>query len=559
MLTHLHIRHFAIIDELDLELYPGMTALTGETGAGKSILVDAIGLVLGDRADSAMVQHGADRAEINASFDLSGLPAVRQWLEAQDFEAGEECIVRRIVTADGRSRASINGSPANLGQLRDLGSRLIDLHGQHEHQSLMQRDAQRALLDEFAGNGELLQATREAWQRWQLARKAWQRSSELQGERSERIDLLRYQIEELDQAEVETLDWAALTAEHDRLANATRLGSGAAEASIRLYEADEMSAYSLLSGELQRLEELAALDAALGEPADLLEQARILVQEAADGLRRYADAVEHDPARLAWLEERMGLLTGLARKHRCEPQDLPAVRLRLCAELDELEGPGQDLDSLERAAREAEQDWRRQAMALHEARTRAGEQLGEGVTEAMQSLGMEGGRFEVAVALDEQSAGPLGTDRIDFMVSTNPGQPLRPLAKVASGGELARISLAIQMLTAGRLTLPTLIFDEVDSGIGGGVAEIVGLHLARLGEQRQVLCVTHLPQVAAQAHHHIRVVKRREADHTGTRVEVLDEEGRVKEIARMLGGMEITEQTLAHAREMLDRGYQSRA
>ncbi|RMG54075.1 MAG: DNA repair protein RecN, partial [Gammaproteobacteria bacterium] len=482
-----------------------------------------------------------------------------RWLEAQDFEAGDECILRRTISADGRSRASINGSPANLGQLRDLGSRLIDIHGQHEHQSLMQRDAQRALLDEFAGDETLLQATREAWQGWQLARKAWQRVSEQQGARDERLDLLRYQVNELEQAEVDSLDWEALTAEHDRLANATRLGSGAAEACTRLYEADELSAYSLLSQERQRLEELQALDPELAEPAELLEQARILVQEAADSLRRYADGIEHDPARLAWLEERMGLLTGLARKHHCEPGDLPAVLERLRAELDELEAPGQDLESLAEAARAAEQNWRRQAMALHEARHAAGQQLAAGVTEAMQKLGMEGGRFEVAVALDEQAAGPAGTDRVDFLVSANPGQPLRPLAKVASGGELARISLAIQMLTAGRLTLPTLIFDEVDSGIGGGVAEIVGQHLARLGEQRQVLCVTHLPQVASQAHHHFRVVKEREADRTGTRLEVLDEEGRVQEIARMLGGVEITEQTLGHAREMLDRGYQSRA
>lgn len=558
MLRHIHIRNFAIIDELDLDLDPGMTALTGETGAGKSILVDALGLVLGDRADSGTVKHGANKADITVSFDLSELPKTLAWLEDQDLDNEYDCQLRRVISSDGRSKAYINGTPATLSQLKQLGSRIVEIHGQHEHQSLMQREIQRQLLDNYGDLGTLLDKTRDQYDAWKEIHDRHQRLYSNRQERSDRLDILRYQVNELQTFEVRDGEWTTLTEEHERLAHAEQLASTAQQACRVLYEADEQSLYSALNQQIQAVQDASQIDSSLAPALDLLHQAQINVQEAHDDLRRYADRIEIDPARLSWLDQRMSGLQDLARKHHCEPDQLFAVLERLEQELAELDGDGENLEGLQLKLKEAEQAYRQTADKLLEKRLVAARKLSQGVTRAMQTLGMKGGHFEVQVTRDDEVApGPHGMDQIEFEVSANPGQPIRPLAKVASGGELARISLAIQMLAAGSLSIPTLIFDEVDSGIGGAVAEIVGRHLRQLGKERQVLCVTHLPQVAAQAHHHLMVQKRSSGHETQTAIQVLESEQRTEEVARMLGGVELTEHTLAHAREMIERAQEA--
>jgi len=558
MLRHIHIRNFAIIDELDLDLDAGMTALTGETGAGKSILVDALGLVLGDRADSGAVKHGASKADITVSFDLSDLPVTRTWLEEQDLDTDDECQLRRVIGSDGRSKAYINGTPATLNQLKQLGSMIVEIHGQHEHQSLMHRETQRQLLDNYGAHKTLLNKISTCFETWKATRDRYQALSSSSLERSDRIDMLRYQIEELLTHEVREGEWNDLIEEHDRLAHAEQLSGTAHQACQALYEAEEQSVYSILSQQLQAVQNATQIDSSLEPALELLSQARINVQEAHDDLRRYADRIESDPARLNWLEQRMSSLKDLARKHHCEPGVLSEVLSALEQELNELDGEGENLDQLQLHLAEAEQEYRQYADQLMEKRVGSARKLGQGVTRAMQTLGMEGGHFEIQVGRDEDAVfSPHGMDQIEFEVSANPGQPVRPLARVASGGELARISLAIQMLAAGSLSIPTLIFDEVDSGIGGAVAEIVGRHLRQLGEDRQVLCVTHLPQVAAQAHHHFMVQKTRSGRETQTAIRALVSEQKTEEVARMLGGVELTDQTLAHAREMIARAQET--
>jgi DNA repair protein RecN (Recombination protein N) len=558
MLRHIHIRNFAIIDELDLDLDAGMTALTGETGAGKSILVDALGLVLGDRADSGTVKHGSSKADITVSFDLSDLPVTRAWLEEQDLDTDDECQLRRIIGSDGRSKAYINGTPATLNQLKQLGSMIVEIHGQHEHQTLMHRETQRQLLDNYGAHKTLLDKLSVSFDVWKKIRDSYQALSSSSQERSDRIDMLRYQIEELLTHEVREGEWNNLIEEHERQAHAEQLSGTAQQACQALYEAEEQSVYSILSQQLQAVQNASRIDGSLEPALELLSQARINVQEAHDDLRRYADRIESDPARLNWLEQRMSSLKDLARKHHCEPGELSEILSGLEQELSELDGEGENLEQLQIHLAKAEQEYRKYADQLMEKRVGSARKLSQGVTRAMQTLGMEGGHFEIQVSRDEDATfSPHGMDQIEFEVSANPGQPIRPLARVASGGELARISLAIQMLAAGSLSIPTLIFDEVDSGIGGAVAEIVGRHLRQLGEERQVLCVTHLPQVAAQAHHHFMVQKTRSGRETQTAIRALVSEQRTEEVARMLGGVELTDQTLAHAREMIARAQEA--
>ena len=554
MLTHIHIRNFAIIDELDLDLADGMTALTGETGAGKSIVVDALGLVLGDRADSSVVRHGAAKADIAATFDISKLEAARDWLDANDLEGEDECLLRRVISHDGRSKLYINGSPATLQTVRELGNLLVDIHGQHEHQSLLRRDAQRELLDDFAGNEKLLEETAGRFRRWQELDQRLAALSTQGDERRARIELLRFQVGELDALKLQPNEYAELSEEHERLAHGGRLLEIGEEGYNTLYEAEEQSIHSLLAHQIHNLEEATALDPSLKETLELLKSAQIQVREAADALRHYADALDLDPERLDYVDERLGLMHSLARKHRIKPEELPARFQQLSEELTELDGDAFDVDAIQRDLAAADKAYREVAEKLRARRIAAARELNKGVTEAMQGLGMEGGHFEIAVTPDEGERYSLhGLDDVEFQVSANPGQPIQPLAKVASGGELSRISLAIQMIAARSVTVPTLIYDEVDTGIGGAVAEVVGRQLRRLGVSRQVLCVTHLPQVAAQAHHHLQVAKKKGRDSTQTRIAVLKDDQRIEEIARMLGGVELTEQTLAHAEEMIQR------
>lgn len=555
MLTHIHIRDFVLVDELELELDGGMTALTGETGAGKSILVDALGLLLGDRAEASWVRHGSERAEISASFRLDGLEQARAWLTEQELDSGEEeCQLRRVISREGRSRAFINASPVPLQSLRELGDRLVDIHGQHEHQSLVRQEVQRALLDGFGAHAEALAAVAAAHGRWRALQEELEGLRAITAERDSRLEFVRFQVGEMEGLQLRTGELGELGEEHARLANAGQLLESCASSLHRLYDADESSAHDQISLALREVEELAGLDASLQPVRELLTEARIQVQEAADTLRRYTDRVEQDPQRLQDVELRLGTLHDLARKHRVEPDALPALFERLAQELATLEQADQRLDQLESQVRESAGQYREAAARLHKARAKAAREFGTKVSAAMQDLGMPGGVFTVEVTAREDGRFTAqGSDRIEFRVSANPGQPPMALGKVASGGELSRISLAIQVIATDSAAIPTLIFDEVDTGIGGGVAETVGRLLRALGEQRQVLCVTHLPQVAAQAHQHLQVSKLAGTNSTRTSIRGLGKTERVDEIARMLGGIEITESTLRHAGEMLER------
>jgi DNA repair protein RecN (Recombination protein N) len=555
MLTHILVKDLAIVSTLEIECAAGMTALTGETGAGKSIMIDALGLALGDKADAALIRAGRERAEIVAGFDLSAAPAARAWLAEQDLGDTEDdhevCLVRRLIVRDGRSRAYVNGRPATGGQLRDLGDLLVDIHGQHAHQSLLRANAQRDLLDAYGGHVALAESVAAAYRGFRTLDQQLIALESAQLARAERLDLLRFQVDELGALGLSAAEIEGLDQEQRRLAHLGRLQETAARVLTVLVDAEPALVDHLRAAGAD-LDGLAAIDPTLAEPRDLLETAAIHVGEAASSLRHYLDALEIDPAAREAVEIRIAQIHDLARKYRVPPTALPEALAERQAELASLAQDEVRLGDLRESRETAWQDWLTQARALSEARAAAAERLGRTVTEAMQQLGMAGGRFAVELEpLAPERGGASGLERVGFLVSANPGQPLQPLAKVASGGELSRISLGIQVATAECGSVPTLVFDEVDVGIGGGVAEIVGRLLRRLGDSRQVLCVTHLPQVAAQAHQQLRVRKETLDGQTYTRVEPLDTEARVDEIARMLGGTQITARTRDHAREML--------
>jgi len=560
MLTHIHVRNLAIVDEIEVELAGGMTALTGETGAGKSILVDALGLVLGDRADSSVIRHGCERAEISASFDIGASASAGRWLQAQELDMEGECQLRRVISREGRSRGYVNGRPVPLQSLREIGDLLVDIHGQHEHQSLLRSSVQRQLLDDFGGHRDLLEKVRALHDDWKTTQQQRETARLEDADRDARLDLLRYQSQELAALGLTVEEIEALDEEHARQANAGRLLGACQQGLARLDADDGDSAHALLSQTLDELSELARLDSGLNEATALLNEAAVLVQEATGTLRQYSERLEIDPQRLQWLEERIGILHDLARKHRCKPVELPAVATVINASLDAIEHSDRRRAELDTRLGELETAYRSAAGELGRKRQQAASDFGRQITTAMQSLGMAGGVFEVSVApRTDTTPGAHGLDAIEFLVSANPGQPVQPLGKVASGGELSRISLSIQVISAGSETIPTLIFDEVDSGIGGGVAEIVGQKLRALAGNRQVLCVTHLPQVAAQAHRQLQVSKLAGENTTRTSIRKLAAEERIDELARMLGGMKITRQTREHAREMLEQGQQKTA
>ena len=555
MLSHISLQNFAIIDQLDLELHSGMTALTGETGAGKSILIDAISLVLGDRADSGVVRHGADKAEINLSVDISDTPSAKEWLIEQELcgekgsEDEDQCILRRVISSAGKSRAWINGSPCNLGMLRQLGEQLVDIHGQHEHQSLMKKDLQRKMLDDYADNLKLLNATQSKFNDWKSLNDKLEDLRNLSSDHQAKVDLLRFQTQELDELNLVENEAEELDEEHTRLANAGALLETTSLNVRQLYDNDQ-SIYSSLSEVLSTLESNSDLDSKLQEPFEILQNSQIQIQEASDLLRRYQESVGLDPERLSWVSQRISTLHELSRKHQTTPTELYEKWQLLSSELSRLNSDEYDIDALEAKLTTKELEYREAAEKLSKARMKASTVLSQGVTKSMQELGMDGGVFSIDIT-SKSNFTAQGLDNIEFQVSANPGQPLKSLMKVASGGELSRISLAIQMIAAQRLTLPALIFDEVDSGIGGGIAEVVGQQLRQLGHARQVLCVTHLPQVASQAHNHYKVTKIKKSETTSTGMLVLDKEQRIEEIARMMGGVEITQSTLNLAEEML--------
>ncbi|MFB1490296.1 MULTISPECIES: DNA repair protein RecN [unclassified Thiocapsa] len=551
MLTHILVKDLAIVSSLELECTSGMTALTGETGAGKSIVIDALGLALGDKADAAMIRAGCERAEIVAGFDLAAVLGARAWLAEQDLDDDGDCLVRRLIVRDGRSRAYVNGRPATGTQLRDLGDLLVDIHGQHAHQSLLRANAQRDLLDAYGGHAVLAGSVAAAFRDYRALDQQLGALESARQERAERLDLLRFQVEELSGLGLSAAEIESFDREQRRLSHLGRLQETAARVLDLLSEAEPAISDQLRSAGSD-LTDLAAIDPALTEPRDLLETAAIHAGEAAASLRHYLDGLEVDPAALDAVETRIAQIHDLARKFRVLPVELPDALAARQAELETLEQADLRLGDL-RASRDASLNaFLDQARALGDARAGAAERLNRTVTEAMQQLGMAGGRFAVEIeTLSSERAGTGGLERIAFLVSANPGQPLQPLAKVASGGELSRISLGIQVATAECGSVPTLVFDEVDVGIGGGIAEIVGRLLRRLGDSRQVLCVTHLPQVAAQAHQQLRVRKETLDGQTYTRIETLDPDARVEEIARMLGGTKITARTRDHACEML--------
>ena len=550
MLRALTLRDFVIVDHLELEFGPGFSVFSGETGAGKSILLDALGLALGERADVSMIRgygtaQAASRAEICAEFAPGA--AALAWLEPLDIEAGDGLQLRRVIDASGRPKAWINGVPATLTQLRELGELLVDIHGQHAHQLLLRPAAQRLLLDEQAGLTGAARAVAEAWHAWQRASSQRQRvESDARGLEAER-ERLQWQVDELERLAPRAGEWDSIAQEHQRLAHAASLIEGAQTAVAQLSEA-EGAVLEQLGAVLNRLRHLAQYDSAVAGLVDTLEPARIQIQEAVYDLNAYLSRVELDPERLAEVEARIEALHGTARKLRLAPEALPDELAGLSERLAQLAG-ATDLDALRAAEAAAEAVFRQRATALGARRATAGQALSEAVTAGMQSLNMTGGRF--AIALESGAPGPHGLEQVEFMVAAHPGAVLRPLAKVASGGELARISLALSVIASAASTVPTLIFDEVDSGIGGAVAEVVGRLLRQLGGLRQVLCVTHLPQVAAQGEAHFCVSKTSVGDATVSRIAVLQGAARVDEIARMLGGIEITATTRKHARELL--------
>ena len=557
MLVHLSIHNYAIVDHLDLELVGGMSAISGETGAGKSIMLDALGLCLGDRADSGVVRSGADKADILATFDLTHIPEASAWLTERDLEHDGLCILRRVITAEGRSRGYINGSPCPLSDLKALGELLIDIHSQHEHQSLLKIDTHRRLLDEYAGSSHLARQVQQAAQRVKQTASELARVTNQSDEHRARHQLLSYQLEELENLALGEDELERLEQEHKALSNAEALLAACRQALELCCESDAGNVLSALTSSLNRLSAFSSHGGALSEACNLLGSAQIQVEEAVGELNRFIDHFDADPERQQYLDERLDAIYTLARKHRVQPSELGALQQRLFEELESLNADDQAGERLTEELAAYTRHYQEKASELSQARTLAASQLASAVEQEMQGLGMPGGRFSIALQpIGSEEPHSHGLESVEFQVSANPGQPLRGLAKVASGGELSRISLAIQVITAQTSRVPTLVFDEVDVGIGGPTAEVVGQLLRRLGEQGQVLCVTHLPQVAAQGHQHLFVHKRRGSDATSTAVTCLDQQGRIEEIARMLGGVDLTNESLAHARKMVSSAQQ---
>lgn len=549
MLRRLTIRDFVLVDRLELEFATGFGALTGETGAGKSILVDALAFALGDRADTGLIRNGAERAEVSAEFDLAGLHEAEVWLRERDLDADGGLLLRRVLDAGGRSRAYLNGSPVTVQQLREVAESLVDIHGQHAHQSLLRSDAQRLLLDSHAGLRPLLDGVAAAWHSWREARNLLDTASSGAAALAEEREQLEWQVRELEMLGYSGEEWEQLNIEHKRLANATRLVE-AARFSLDVLAESESACEAQIEAAANRIDDLTEFDPALSEVGALLHSAQTELAEAVSALRRYADRVDLDPQRLGEVESRIDAVLSCARKYRTVPDELPDLLERWQGRLSVL-GETADVAALEEKVQTARKHYEALAGKLSKARAAAAIALGKDVSKVMQQLALAGGRFGVAL-LPVVAGSANGNEQIEFRISGLAGTDARALAKVVSGGELSRISLAIQVVTSQAASVPTLIFDEVDVGIGGGVAEVVGRLLRELGAERQVLCVTHLPQVAARANWQWQVSKSAQNGVVRSRVVQLDETGRVEELARMLGGVEITAITRQHAREMLE-------
>src|SRR6187551_1112965 len=551
MLTHLQIRDFAIIDLIDLELRAGLTVLTGETGAGKSIVVDALALLAGGKGGAEVVRAGTERAELSATFDISKSPAaLREMLAEQSVEAEDELTVRRVIASDGRSRGYLNGVSVPLQLLRDVGGLIVDIHGQHEFQSLTRATAQRELLDDFGKHVELADGVRDAYKNWVGY---VNRSSELEGktrDRDSQIDRLRHETNELKALDLKEGEVAQLTEERTRHSNRGRLAEAAQTAVGLLYDSDEGNAHATASRALAGIKTLSSVDQRLAKVIPMVDEATIQIREAARELSRYLETLDIDPARQEEVERRLAAVEELSRKHRVQASELAGRAATLEKDLAELESADNNLNALKKAQGEALEAYRKLATQLSAARQTSARALSKDIAARMQTLGMAGGRFLIDVKQPNGDPAAQGFDTVEFRVTANPGQPLRPLAKVASGGELARLSLAVQVACSAQ-DARSMVFDEVDSGVGGAVAEIVGRELKALGFSGQAICVTHLPQVASQGHHHLRVAKLTDGKTTRTTISELSMDERTEELARMLGGMEVTGKAREHAREML--------
>ena len=552
MLVECHIHNFTIIEATQLQFAHHMTALTGETGAGKSILVDALGLVLGHRADTKWIRPGQERTEITATFQCPPDTTASIWLREQDLDQEDQCIIRRIIQRDGKSKAYINGRPATVQQLKALGQYLVLIHGQHEHHALMKPTYQRERLDHFAHHESLAEQVQQAYQHWHSAHQQLTEHRQATEQQQAQLELLRYQVAELETLNLQAEEIEQLYQEQKQLSHGQQLQQHSGQILAQLQD-DDHAIIDVLDHATRQLNELVTIDARLTPVVAMLEESRITLQEAATELHHYHDNIELDPERLQQVESRLEVLHDIARKHQVRAQDLFDHYQTLCDQLQALDQSHGDLAALEAKCQQHQATWSTAAQQLSTQRQQAAAKLAKAVTASMQTLAMEGGQLAVQVTPYEDTAlpRPHGFDQVAFSVSTNPGQPMGNLSDIVSGGELSRISLAIQVLTATAQPTPTLIFDEVDVGIGGTTASMVGKLLRQLGEHCQVLCVTHLPQVASQAQQHIRVNKLKSNDQTTSQVTHLDDAMRIEELARMLGGETITDHTREHAKALL--------
>lgn len=553
MLTHLTIHNYAIVDSLEVELNEGMTVITGETGAGKSIMLDALGLTLGDRADREVIRPGADRADITACFDVTENPGASTWLKNHDFSSEDnECLLRRVITSEGRSRAYINGQQTTLNELKDLGQLLIDIHSQHEHQSLLRVETHQKLVDEYGKASELSERVRFLAREWSHLNEKIEDIKKRSSEHFAQVELLTYQVKELDELDLKEGQLQALEQEHERLNHAGETLQMTQQLESLCSSGEDYNLQHAISQALSLARQIPVKGKHLTEVIGLLENAEIQIDEASHSLQRAMDEVEQDPERLQELDDRLSAIHHLARKHRVAPAELPAYHEQLTGRLSKLSGEGGSVEEMEGRLDSLNTEYQKLATELSELRKKASAKLQKSITTVLQTLGMPDAKLEVRIRPTTSSTpAPQGLEQCGFIVSTNAGQPAQPLFKIVSGGELSRISLAIQVVTAQTSSLNSLVFDEVDVGIGGGVARIVGDLLRKLGEQGQVICVTHQPQVAGKGHQHLLVQKTSTKDSTTTRLKALNQDERVEEIARMLSGLTVSEQSLAHAREML--------
>lgn len=553
MLLSLSILDLAIVKALQLDFSQGMTVLTGETGAGKSILLTALGLALGERATADYVRPNCKRAEVNLEFDLTASPLALKWLQENEFDENGQCLIRRVIGNDGRSKAFINNRPVTLQTLQTFTRQLVEIHGQHAHLTLLENEEQRRLLDNYGKTTPLLEKVNGCFKNWQTAQQELQQLKKQQTQAQQREALLRYQFDELEALNLAQFDYNALSETHKKLANLEQILMTGQNELDSLYDCDK-SVFRQLKNSLKALTQLEQFAPELQSVNSLLNEAQIQIEEAMYELRHFLESQEADPAQLQEIEQQLSVLQSLSRKHHVKPEELFELQQNLERELSQLSHSSERIEELEKLTAQYQQDYIPLAADLTAQRQKSAKKLQQQISKMMKELGMPNGEFIVEVnALATDAPKLNGNDNVMFLISANVGLPPKPLSKVASGGELSRISLAIQVTTASDKTTPTMIFDEVDSGIGGGIAEIVGQKLSQLSQNRQVLCVTHLPQVAAQAHQHLYVEKQHHSDMTASRVRLLSNEERVLETARMLGGVEITENTLAHAREMLTR------